>query len=86
MDAGVTAALHVFASAEDFDLCEYPAGGSELSRKLVRNPITRRKDGLVATPSEPGLGVEIDIETVRRFLKPVRIEVGGSAIHETPEP
>ena len=82
----LAAALHVFASAQDFDLCEYPAGGSELSRKLVRNPITRRKDGLVATPSEPGLGVEIDLDIVRRFLKPVRIEVGGGAIHETPPP
>ena len=82
----LAAALHVFASSEDFDLCEYPAGGSELSRKLVRNPITRQKDGLVATPSEPGLGVEIDLDIVRRFLKPVRIEVGGGVIHETPPP
>ncbi len=79
----LAAAIHVFATASGFELLEYPAGGSELSRALVKNPLERGPDGLVRVPGAPGLGVEIDMETVRRFLRPVRMEVGGRVVHET---
>jgi L-alanine-DL-glutamate epimerase-like enolase superfamily enzyme len=80
----LAAALHVFATAERFELLEYPAGGSALSRALVRHPLGRGPDGLVRVPDAPGLGVEVDLETVRSFLKPVRIDVAGAVLHETP--
>jgi L-alanine-DL-glutamate epimerase-like enolase superfamily enzyme len=79
----LAAAIHVFATAERFELLEYPAGGSELSRALVKNPLERGSDGLVRAPDGPGLGVEVDMETIRRFLRPVRIEVGHTVVHET---
>ncbi|MBI4604588.1 MAG: mandelate racemase/muconate lactonizing enzyme family protein [Planctomycetes bacterium] len=80
----LAAAIHVFATAERFELLEYPAGGSELSRALVRDPLLRGRDGLVRAPDAPGLGVEVDLEAVRRFVKPVRIEVAGRVVEETP--
>jgi|SoiMethySBSTD1v2_1073268.scaffolds.fasta_scaffold02857_2 L-alanine-DL-glutamate epimerase-like enolase superfamily enzyme len=82
----LAAALHVFATAPTFDLLEYPAEGSELSRSLVRRPLERGADGLVRVPEAPGLGVEVDLETVRRFLQPVRIEVAGRLVHDTRAP
>jgi L-alanine-DL-glutamate epimerase-like enolase superfamily enzyme len=80
----LAASIHVFAGVEGFDLLEYVQGGSELSRTLVTKPLLRDPDGLVRAPDTPGLGVTIDLETVRRFLVPLRIDVGGRPILEAP--
>ncbi|HVR73164.1 MAG TPA: enolase C-terminal domain-like protein, partial [Planctomycetota bacterium] len=79
----LAAALHVLATEERFELLEYPAGGSELSRGLVTRPLERGAGGLVRAADAPGLGVDVDLETVSRFLQPVRIEIAGRTIHET---
>ena len=36
-------------------------------RDIIRNPIAFEKDGTLAVPEGPGLGVEIDEETVSRY-------------------
>ncbi|HKR99264.1 MAG TPA: hypothetical protein VJU79_07090 [Candidatus Dormibacteraeota bacterium] len=43
----------------------------------MSHPLERRDDGTVAVPDRPGLGVTVDVETVRRYLRPVRITVAG---------
>jgi L-alanine-DL-glutamate epimerase-like enolase superfamily enzyme len=75
----LAASIHVFA-ASDFELLEYVQGGSELSQRLVKDPLRRGADGLVRAPERPGLGVDVDLDVVRRFLAPLRIEVGGETI------
>lgn len=73
----LAAALHVFAALERCELLEYVVGGAPLAQELVREPLARRADGAVIAPDRPGLGVTVDVETVRRYLRPVRISVGG---------
>jgi L-alanine-DL-glutamate epimerase-like enolase superfamily enzyme len=73
----LAAALHVFAAAERFELLEYAVGGSPLATDLVRDPLARRPDGTVTVPDRPGLGITVDRDTVRRYLRPVRITVDG---------
>jgi L-alanine-DL-glutamate epimerase-like enolase superfamily enzyme len=80
----VAASLHVFAAVEGFELLEYVQGGSELSRTLVKDPLLRGADGLVRAPERPGLGVEVDLAVVRRFLAPMRIEAGGEVLLSPP--
>jgi L-alanine-DL-glutamate epimerase-like enolase superfamily enzyme len=80
----LAAAIHVFAAVEDFELLEYPAGGSELARGLARGPLDRGPDGLVRAPEAPGLGVEVDLQVLKRHLVPVRIEVGGGELFRAP--
>jgi L-alanine-DL-glutamate epimerase-like enolase superfamily enzyme len=75
----LAASVHVFA-ASDFELLEYVQGGSELSQRLVKDPLRRGADGLVRAPERPGLGVDVDLDVVRRFLAPLKIEVGGETI------
>jgi L-alanine-DL-glutamate epimerase-like enolase superfamily enzyme len=81
----LTAALQVFADAEPFHLLEYPAGGSALSRALARTDLEPGPDGLVRATEAPGLGVEVALETVRQYLRPVRVEVGGKLLFESGE-
>ncbi|MYA69309.1 mandelate racemase/muconate lactonizing enzyme family protein [Candidatus Poribacteria bacterium] len=76
----LAAALHVFATNPDFDLLEYPAAGSELSQSLVVEPFPVESDGTVRVKELPGLGISINIEAIRPYLAPVRIEVGADTV------
>ena len=78
----LASSLHVFATNPDFDLLEYPAAGSELSQRLVKNPFQVDPDGMVRVRELPGLGVDIDTEAIRPYLTPVRIEVGADTVFE----
>ena len=78
----LAAALHVFATNPDFNLLEYPAAGSELSQRLVKNPFHIDPDGLVRVKELPGLGVQVDTEAIHPYFVPVRIEVGADTVFE----
>ena len=78
----LASSLHVFATNPDFDLLEYPAAGSELSQRLVKNPFQVDPDGMVRARELPGLGVQVDTEAIRAYLAPVRIEVGADTVFE----
>ncbi len=76
----LAASLHIFATNPDFNLLEYPAAGSELSECIVKNPFQIDADGLVRVKDDPGLGVEVDIERIKTYYKPVRIQVDSETV------
>jgi L-alanine-DL-glutamate epimerase-like enolase superfamily enzyme len=76
----LAAAVHVFATVEHYALLEFVVGGSPLAMHLVSDPLTRAADGSISAPSSPGLGVTINLDTVREYLRPVRITVAGVEI------
>ncbi len=80
-----TAALHAFAAVERFDLLEYPAGASDLATRLTETRLEPGPDGLVRAPEGQGLGVGPNLECVRQYLQPVRIQVAGEVLYQTPE-
>lgn len=80
----LAAALHVFATRAEDDLLEFPARPSELCRDLVLDPLRPGPDGLVVPSPRPGLGVDLQIKTLQRFLRPVRVEVGGEVLFDLP--
>jgi len=81
----VAASIHVFAGVEEFGLFEYPDGVSPLIRGLTApTGIFVNSEGMVEAPDTPGLGVEASTNAIRQYLKPVRIEVDGELLHETP--
>jgi hypothetical protein len=38
---------------------------------------------MVSLPEKPGLGVEVNLDVVREFLAPMRIELSGQTIFES---
>ena len=78
----LAAALHVFATNPDFNLLEYPAAGSELSQRLVADPLPVGADGTVRVRELPGLGVHVDTAAICPYLAPVRIEIGADVVFE----
>ena len=79
----LAASLHVHGGVEQFPFLEYPDTPSPLACNLTTHRILRDADGLVRVPEAPGLGVEVNLDTVRKYLKPVRIEVDGKVLFES---
>lgn len=83
----VAASIHVFAGVEEFDLVEYPAGDSPFILGMTApTGIFRDKNGMVSAADTPGLGVEANLDTLRTYLRRVRIELDGKLLYESPEP
>ena len=81
----LSASLAAFAGHERWSICEYPVEASALAAGLTKNQLTRDEDGLVRVPDSPGLGIELDLDTVREYLVDVEIKVAGQVIYSTPE-
>ncbi len=60
------AALQVLAVIPTTHVFELKPDPSPMQHELVRQPFEMR-DGVIAVPSEPGLGVEVDEAAVRRY-------------------
>ncbi len=65
-DINLAASLHMLAVAPEAKWVEYCVEDSPLRRELVRNP-PLQVDGMVRVPEGPGLGIELDWETVERY-------------------
>jgi len=62
----LTASLHWMASTPNGDLVEYCLRPSPLMRKLVKN-LPPLENGRVPVPTGPGLGIELDEETLGHY-------------------
>ena len=60
------AALHVFAASPNGHVFEIKPNPSPMQHELVAVPIDQR-DGWIEVPTAPGLGIDVDEETVRRY-------------------
>ena len=70
---------------EEAELCEYPVEPSLLATELYHQELAPRSDGFVHLPDAPGLGVEPEASTIRRYLVDTQIKVGGRVLYETPK-
>ncbi len=80
----LSASLQAFAGVERFQLAEYPTEMKPLARDLTVEKIVPGDDGLIRVPESPGLGITPNLDTMRKYLVPVTIEVGGKILYETP--
>jgi L-alanine-DL-glutamate epimerase-like enolase superfamily enzyme len=82
----LSASLAPFAGIEEWDICEYPVEASSLAVELCSGEQARGLDGLVRPSSAPGLGVEPNVDAIRRYLVDVEIKVAGRTIYATQDP
>jgi len=66
-DILIAATLHFLASIREAPYLEYNVMDNPLRKRLLSSPISPGSDGTVAVPTAPGLGVELDEETVERY-------------------
>jgi L-alanine-DL-glutamate epimerase-like enolase superfamily enzyme len=63
----VTAALHWLASIPNALICEFVTEEETNLRESITRQKLRAKDGYLSIPEEPGLGIDLDEEMVRKF-------------------
>lgn len=79
----LSASLQPYAGLRSHEICEYPFAPKSLAREITTDYIDRDRDGYVAAPEAPGLGVGIDAEAVHRYLVDVEIKVRGKVLFAT---
>jgi L-rhamnonate dehydratase len=65
-DLLTAASLHLNAFQRRAVLVEFNTSQGPLSREMVKEPL-RMQDGYLAVPSGPGLGVEVNEQTIERY-------------------
>ncbi|MGH8247381.1 MAG: enolase C-terminal domain-like protein, partial [Gammaproteobacteria bacterium] len=63
----VTAALHWLNSIPNALICEFVAEEETNLRECVTRQKVRSREGHLEIPQEPGLGIELDEEAVRKY-------------------
>src|SRR5690606_19928277 len=76
----LSASLQPYAGLEAHRICEFPTELRDVARDLTLTRIAPDAEGLVHLPEGPGLGVEINLETLERYRVPVEIRVGGKTV------
>lgn len=79
----LSASLASFAGSEDDCLCEYPVAPSALAVDLTSTTLMPNGEKIIRAPEAPGLGIEPDLEAIRKYLVDVEIRVGGKTIYRT---
>ena len=80
----LSASMQPFAGLADHRICEFPAAPKPLALEFTANHVQRDRNGEVAAPDAPGLGIEISREGVRKYLVEVEIAVGGRTLFSSP--
>jgi L-alanine-DL-glutamate epimerase-like enolase superfamily enzyme len=81
----LSASLQPFVAMERDEICEYPVEPTALAKELNHDELAPGADGLVRVPETPGLGVSVNINTIRRYLIDTEIRVAGKTLYRTPE-
>lgn len=79
----LSASLQPFAGLEKHKICEYPTTLQQLATDLTVNHIEPDINGEIRAPDAPGLGMEINPQTLKQYAVDVEIRVGGKTLFST---
>ena len=80
----LSASMQPFAGLSEHRICEYPLKPKALARQLTRNHILPDGDGEITAPEAPGLGIEICLDAIRKYIVDVELKVRGATLFKTP--
>jgi len=83
-DLALSAALQPYVDLKESCLVEYPVEPKRVCAELTREKLQPDSHGFLRAPEGKGLGVSLNPEVVRTYLKQLRIEFEGQVIYETP--
>ncbi len=81
----LSASLQPFAGLEKDSLCEYPFESKQLAQDISRVKLEPDHNGNINISEKPGLGIEVNVEGLKKYLVDVEIKLGGKRIYCTPD-
>ena len=76
----LSASIQPYAGLRSDTLCEYPFEPSEMASALTTTRIVPDDEGMVSVPEAPGLGMEVDHRTLKKYALSVTIKVQGRVV------
>ena len=76
--------LQPYAGLGSHRLAEYPVSLKPLAHELTLQHLERDGDGEIRAPDGVGLGIDIDLKALARYLVDTEIRVAGGRIYRTP--
>jgi L-alanine-DL-glutamate epimerase-like enolase superfamily enzyme len=80
----LSASLQPFAGLEKHRICEYPVAPQPLVRDICVTRLDLDGNGEINVPEAPGLGIEMNRESIEKYLVDVEIAVRGKPLYRTP--
>lgn len=76
----LSASIQPYAGLADHELCEYPAAPSALACALTTERLLPNGNGRIVLPAKPGLGLEPDLNAIRKYQVDFEIRVGEKRV------
>lgn len=80
----LSASLQPYAGIEKNSICEYPVELKALAEDISVTKIRPDIDGYIHAPEQPGLGITVDIQSLKKYIVDVEIKVNGKQLYHTP--
>jgi L-alanine-DL-glutamate epimerase-like enolase superfamily enzyme len=81
----LSASLQPYAGLEHHTLCEYPVELKTLAHDLTTAHLELNQNGEICLPDKPGLGLEPNLEAIKKYLVETQITVNKKVLYETPK-
>jgi L-alanine-DL-glutamate epimerase-like enolase superfamily enzyme len=82
--SALAASMHPFAGLKDSWLAEYPMEPKSLCVEINSNKIEMQQDGMIQLNDRPGLGIDFDMASIKKYLVDVEIKVKNQVLFKTP--
>lgn len=79
----LSASVQPYAGLRDHELCEYPSEPSPLARDMSTTRLEPDSQGQIHLPEKPGLGLEPNLQALKKYYVPVEIKIGRKTIFES---
>lgn len=79
----LSASMQAFVGLESHKICEYPLEPKSVAWDLSVEHIELNADGEITAPDSPGLGIQVDEDALRPYLRQVEIKIDGQRIYES---
>ena len=81
----LSASLQPYAGIEKDNISEYPVELKSLALDIGKEKIRPDNNGYIHVPEQPGLGITVDTQALKKYLVDVEIKVNGKQIYYTPD-
>ena len=79
----LSASLQPYAGLPLDEICEYPVSPKPLAVELTANHLPRDPEGYVKVTGRPGLGIEINLDALRRYSVDVLIKAKSGVLFDS---
>ena len=81
----LSASIQPYAGLEDHRMCEYPVAPQPLVQDICATHLKPDRNGEISLPEAPGLGIEMNVDGMRKYLIEAEITVEGKVLYRTPQ-